>query len=119
MQASRSGLSQVLALRSTLRISKKNAKKAKRLQLPGCSPVDRLRFGKSEYANLTGFAWYDEDSADAYADGRLASLVALLEGDAELVFVWDDDSITGLRIVDGKMMECAVKIFLEVPETIR
>lgn len=104
-------------LRSTLRISKANAKKALRLNLPAANPVERLKFGKLDYAPINRFAWHGDDSGNAFSDGRFKDLVALMEGEADLVLNWEGEALCGVRIRNGKFTECEVVTTL-APEKI-
>lgn len=106
----------VRALSSTLRISKKNAKKAAKLELPELHPLDDLVFGDDGYAPVD-FGWSGECSGNLYTE-TLPKFVKLIEGDADLVFTWEGgDSHTGMRIRSGKAVECEVVMTLapEVP----
>ncbi len=95
-------------LRSTLRISKANAKKARRLNLPQGNPLVDLKFGTDGYAPIKNFAYHGEDTGHAFLDGRFRGLVALLEGEADLVMYWESESLCGVRIRDGVFTECEV-----------
>lgn len=104
-------------LSSTLRISQKNAKRAKRIYMPEGNPIEGLVFGEDGYAKIERFEWCGECSGNAYHDGRLERLVKLLEGDADLILTWEGgDSHTGLRIRSGKMTECDVIMTLAPEE---
>jgi hypothetical protein len=101
--------------KSTLRISKTNAKKARRdIEMPSSHNLDDLVFGSDGYAPIKRFSFEGNSSGWAYGDGRLAAFVALLEGDADLVLTWaDGEWQDGLRIRDGKMTACKVITALE------
>jgi hypothetical protein len=106
---------------STLRISRKNARKAQKIELPEgmADVVDRLKFGPDGYAPIERFWWYGESSGNAHGDGRLDAFVALTEGDADVILTWEGgDSHSGLRIRNGKAYPCDVRIELASdPET--
>lgn len=55
------------------------------------------------------FWWHGEGSGNSYSDVFLPAVVPCLRGTADLVLTWEGgDSVSGLRIADGKATECKV-----------
>jgi hypothetical protein len=72
-------------------------------------PLNQLRWC-GDFSARTWF-WNDADE-----DSLFERFVALLEGEGEFVVIWDDyDSITGLRIKDGKCIKTGVHMTLGIP----
>jgi len=56
-------------------------------------PIDRL-------------SWYSEGSGHAFQDVLIKKILPLTRGSADFSVVWENgDTITGLRVVDGKVTE--------------
>ena len=65
------------------------------------------------FCALTEFEWVGEGSGNSWRDliGEIASKIV---GKVEAILTWEGgDSVTGLRIVDGKLTEPAVSMTLE------
>ncbi len=118
-------ITDVKTLRSTLRISKANLAKARKMADDGELPEgDPLTGGGKTHRVVNGFArlpafhWYGESSGNLYQDGTLARFVALTEGEADLFFTWEGgDFFTGLRVRDGATKECDVVMGLAKEES--
>jgi hypothetical protein len=75
--------------------------------------VDRLRFDDGGYSVVDGSIVRGEGSGTLY-HGHLGDVVACLEGSADFVLTWENgDSITGLRVADGKAIEMDVVFALK------
>ncbi len=103
----------VHAIRCALRISRASVESAEDLPESMGDQLERLTFGPDDYATLNQFWWCGESSGNGYYDGSLDAFIALTEGEADLVFVWEGgEDFTGGRIRNGEMTECDVTIGL-------
>ncbi len=102
----------VETLTSTLRISKKNAKKAEKLGLPEGNHLYALTFGEDGYSPVPRFQFSGEGSGHAFPE-LFRKFAALHEGDADLIMTWEGgEAHGGVRIRSGKMKECDVVMTL-------
>lgn len=104
-------ITRTITISSTLRLPREHWEKAEAIEAPDDSFVERLCESSfvDSYAPIKDFAFRGEFSGTAYNNGALASLVALLQGDAEVIFVWESgDYVSSIRIKDGVMTECDV-----------
>jgi len=63
---------------------------------------------KPEEMHLPSFWWCGECSGTSY-DKLLSDIIPCLRGKADIVLTWEGgDSVSGLRIEDGKCIECDV-----------
>jgi hypothetical protein len=106
-------ITHINTLRSTLRISKRKAAKARKLYLPELNPLDGLEFGDDGFAPIPRFWWCGESSGNRYHDVEWDAFIALTEGEADLILFWEGgDFVTGARIRDGVVSECEVRMEL-------
>lgn len=68
---------------------------------------------KTSLIKLPNFDWYGEGSGRSYSL-LLEEIISKLVGTAEIIFFWEGgNSVSGLKIKDGKYKECDVKHILE------
>ncbi len=95
----------------SLRISKENAEKAWRLDHPERLELRRLQFGEDGYATFGRFDWSGEGSGHSFSDGTFAQFVALTDGSADMVFVWEGGAwYDGVLVRDGKVLQRHIKV---------
>lgn len=108
----------VQVLRSTLRIHCDNLPAAEALDLPPANPlaeIDDYSVDADGYYPIREFWWSGEGSGTAYRH-TLDKFIALLQGEAELVFFWEGgESVTGYRITEDVAEETKVEIKLVMP----
>ncbi len=104
----------IRVIRTNLRISKKNYRRALGVRRPEANPLTTI----SEGDFVDGFAkvemdWVGEGAGNRFHDGSFDAFVRYLEGEAELVLVWEGgDSFSGIRICDGVATRSEVQFSL-------
>ena len=64
--------------------------------------------------------WYGAISGTSLNDGMMSRIVALLEGEADFLFIWEGgDTISGHVVRDGKMYDVEHQYKLIIPEHLK
>ena len=106
-------------IKSTLAIDENNALPMLKLRLPASfrDQIEHLIYGDNGRARLADFRWCGEGSGYAANHGTLEKVIALTEGDADLLLTWEGgNGHTGLRVRGGTVKECGVVLALEPEE---
>lgn len=61
---------------------------------------------------IADFVWCGSNSGEGYEE-LLPEILAQTTGSADLLFVWGNGEMTGLRVVEGVVTKCKVKVTLE------
>ncbi len=62
--------------------------------------------------NIVIMDWTGEDTGTTASDGGLAKFFSFTKGTAEFLFVLEDGTLVGVRVVDGKMTTHLLKVEL-------
>lgn len=91
----------------------------KELNLPEVNLLDELKAAAKNAAPETllpirQWWWSGEFSGMSYNEGELRKLARCVVGSVDLLLTWEGgDSVLGIRISDGQLTECDVRMVLE------